>query len=243
MVELLLWLKSFYVSLALQEFLTDMGTVYLIKENGTEKLPIERMHDYCVTFEGIYYCRDPHDFEERARSGSYIRGKQLRPLKEKLIEFVLDFYSKLDSGDFTIVVKFIEIPILKHTIYKFIFFTENEPLGNFGFVGKLEYLLSCWESEALVSWIRQTTGYYVGSGSVIAGSLIRGMRVCKVKPPYASIDIKTLRGIVNAVYDIVKFRRKSRSKVAVWDHGNIYGVDTTEEWDVVKEILLKHRCE
>ena len=230
--------KSFYASLVLQEFLTDMGTAYLIKENGTEKLPIELKSDYCVTFEGIYYCDDPQDFEERVRSDTNSLTRP-RPLKEKMVELVLDFYSKLDSGDFIAIAKFGE-----DYFVNFFVFTGNitslSPLRSWGLHSTVRGVLKDWDSYAWKHAVENSIGHYVSNGSAIAGSLIKGLRVYRISPPNAYIRIKTLRGIVNAVYEIAKFRRKSRAKVVVWDHGDIYGTDRADVENIVKLISLKH---
>ena len=219
-----------------------MGTVYLIKENGTEKLPIELKRDYCVTFEGIYYCKDPHHFEERVRSGSYIRAERLRPLKEKMIELVLDFYSKLDSGDFVAIADYSGFR-LERCFQFFVLANKEQATTDF-----IWWILTCDTRSVLTGWnsyawkhaIENSIGHYVSNGSAIAGSLIKGLRVYRISPPNVYIDIKTLRGIVNAVYDIAKFRRKSRADVIIWDHGDIYGTESLTKSEIMELISLKH---
>lgn len=199
-----------------------MGTAFLLKENGVDEIKIEQDRNVCVMSEGIFYCKDPENIKV---ARNFIGWTRLRPLNEAQLELVTEFYDKLDEGDFLVIADY---AAFRERCLKFFVLVNKElPLSNFTWwivTCNIRSVLAGWNSYAWKHAIENSIGYYVSNGHAIAGSLIKGIKITKIAPPNAYINLKGLYGLERAVNDIVKFRKKTRS-VVIWYRSNIYRFD------------------
>ena len=208
-----------------------MGTAFIISEDGVEKVHTNFDRDVCVTFDGVFYCQDPQHIRARF---FHFRGEP-RPIRTSQLELVTEFYDKLDEGDFVAVAKYWG----SRGCLSFYVFANSILLSRGGsawiLTCNIRSILTGWNSYALKHAFENSIGRYISNGSMIAGSLVKGIRITRFKPPNAVINLVGLYGLERALNDIIAYRRKTKAPVIMWYRGNL---SKFEYFDTMK-IALK----